>query len=66
MTDHIEGDEPEVDDAGVDPNEPEVDETGVERDDEEQAERAPQPGNTPGPSESPPFDSTLPRERDEQ
>jgi pimeloyl-ACP methyl ester carboxylesterase len=32
---------------------------------EEQVERAPQPGNTPA-SDSPPFDSTLPREREEQ
>ena len=65
MSDHIENDETEVDDAGVDPNEPEVDETGVERYDDEQVERAPQPGNTPAPG-SPPFDSTVPRERDEQ
>jgi hypothetical protein len=53
MTDHIESDEPEVDD------------TEVEREDDEQVERAPQPGNTPEPG-SPPYDSTLPRERDEQ
>ena len=49
MTDHIEGDEPEVDDADG------------ERDDEEEIERAPQPGNTP--AVSPPFDSAIPRER---
>ena len=58
MTDHIDNDEPEVDDAGLERNEPEVDETGVER--------APQPGTTPAPGSHPPFDSTLPRERDEQ
>jgi hypothetical protein len=53
MTDHIESDEPEVDD------------TKVERDEDEQVERAPQPENTPAPG-SPPYDSPLPRERDEQ
>jgi hypothetical protein len=56
---------PEVDETGVERNEPEVDETGAERDDEQEIERAPQPGNTPAP-ESPPYDSPLPRERDEQ
>jgi hypothetical protein len=65
MTDQMDQDEPEVDDAGVEDNEPEVDETGVERDNDEQVERAPQPGNTPAPG-APPFDSPLPRERDEQ
>jgi hypothetical protein len=53
MSDHIEGDNPDVDDAD-----------SVERDgEEEEIERAPQPGNTPAPAESPPFDSTVPRER---
>jgi hypothetical protein len=61
MTDHMEDDELEVGD-GVQGNEPEVDEPGVER---EKVERAPQPGNTPA-AGNPPFDSTLPRERDEQ
>jgi hypothetical protein len=52
MTDDIENDEPEVD------------ETGVEREDDEEIERTPQPGNIP--AESPPFESTLPREREDQ
>jgi hypothetical protein len=64
MIDHMENDEPEVDD-GVQDKDPEVHETGVEPGDDEQVERAPQPGNTPAPG-NPPFDSTLPRERDEQ
>ena len=64
MPDQMENDEPEVDDAGVD-DQPELDETGVERDEDDQVERAPQPGNTPA-SGTPPFDSSLPRERDEQ
>jgi hypothetical protein len=55
MSDRIEGDNPEVDDA-----------ESVERNEEKEIERAPQPGNTPAPKESPPFDSSIPRERDEQ
>jgi hypothetical protein len=62
MTAPIESDRPEVDDAGVEGNEPEIGERG---DEDEEVERAPQPGNTPAP-DSPPFDSSLPRERDEQ
>jgi hypothetical protein len=62
MTDPIENDTPEGDDADIGETEPEVAERGDE--DEEQVDRAPQPGNTPAPS--PPFDSSLPREREEQ
>jgi hypothetical protein len=65
MTSPAENDKPEVDDAEVEGNEPELDETGVERDEQEEVEWAPQPGNTPAPG-TPPFDSSLPRERDEQ
>jgi hypothetical protein len=61
MTNPIENDKPEVDDAGIGENEPEVAERG---DDDEEQDRAPQPGNTPAPS--PPFDSSLPREREDQ
>jgi hypothetical protein len=62
MTDPIQNDKSDLDDAGIGENEPEVAERGDE--DEEQVDRAPQPGNTPAPS--PPFDSSLPREREEQ
>jgi hypothetical protein len=65
MTNSVENDKPEVDDANVERDEPELDETEVDRDEDDQVERAPQPGNTPAPG-TPPFDSSLPRERDEQ
>jgi hypothetical protein len=61
MTDSFEGTWRE--DEGHDPTE--LEELSPEpRDDDEddqEIERAPQPGNTP--AASPPFDSTLPRER---
>jgi hypothetical protein len=54
MTDSFEGT------AREDEEQPEL----VEQhdDEDEQRVRAPQPGNTPAPSESP-YDSTIPRER---
>jgi hypothetical protein len=65
MVSPAENDKPEIEDAEIEGNESELDKTGVERDEEERVERAPQPGNTPAPG-TPPFDSSLPRERDEQ